>query len=388
MDESRIIVGAPYNNVRGTEAGAAFVYYWTGSTWYKQAKLTSADQAAYDRCGTSVSIDGNYAVVGCPTDDLSGAANAGSAYVWYWNGSSWAMQDHLQAGDYGASDQFGKSVAISGDRIVVGAPYWDSATDQGSVYVFQRNGTAWDQWPDTSKKFTASDGAASDLFGTAVDIEGDYIIAGAPANDAAYIFHYEWDSGEGRYSFVQTKLIDGGSYTAAGSYFGYSVGIAGTTYTYAVVGSPYEDYDGVPPDNWPMMGAAYVFYRLKSGDPWGEVEYLLGAAESYSQFGYSVAIDKTNSYRWIAVGAPYRDAGGRSNAGEARVFQGNAGPYWSLVATVTGSDAEASQYTGSSVTIARANAYAEAVVGSPYNDVLIGATTYTDMGSAEICDGF
>ena len=153
---------------------------WIGLCFYthrnciglEQAKLTASDGAANDHFGVSVAIAGDTIVVGAYGDDDSGS-DSGSAYVFTRTGTTWTEQTKLTASDGAAGDQFGTSVAITGDTIVVGADLDDTAS--GSAYVFTRTGTAWME----QAKLTASDGAAVDSFGISVAIVGDTIVVGA-----------------------------------------------------------------------------------------------------------------------------------------------------------------------------------------------------------------
>ena len=130
-------------------------------------KLATSDGAAWDRFGYCVAIDGNTAVVGVPYDDDSGD-DSGSAYVYVRSGSSWSQLTKLTAYDGAAGDQFGYSVDISGDTIVVGAPYDDdNGSDSGSVHIFVSSGGSWMQ----QAKVKPGDGAAGDYFGYSVAID-------------------------------------------------------------------------------------------------------------------------------------------------------------------------------------------------------------------------
>jgi hypothetical protein len=153
--------------------------------------LTAADGAFNDRFGQSVSISGDYAVVGAYYDDDNGG-NSGSAYIFKRYGTNWSQQAKLTASDAAAIDQFGVSVSISGNSAIVGA--WnddDSGSNSGSAYMFKRSGTSWPQ----QAKLLAADGAASDYFGNSVSISGAYAITGAYYDDdkgddsgSAYMF--------------------------------------------------------------------------------------------------------------------------------------------------------------------------------------------------------
>ena len=112
------IVGAYDDDDKGTDSGSAYIFRWDGTSWVQQ-KLIAADGAAYDYFGWSVSIGGDYAIVGAIYDDDRGT-NSGSAYIFKWNGTSWSQQAKITASDGAIEDYFGYSVSISGDYAIVG----------------------------------------------------------------------------------------------------------------------------------------------------------------------------------------------------------------------------------------------------------------------------
>jgi len=117
---------------------AAFLGLCSGARaqWDELAKLLAGDGAADDEFGYSVSISGDYAVIGAYYDDDNGV-DAGAAYVFVRSGSTWSLHPKLTASDGAAGDDFGYSVALCGDYAVIGAPYHDdNAPDAGSAYVF------------------------------------------------------------------------------------------------------------------------------------------------------------------------------------------------------------------------------------------------------------
>ena len=162
----------------GVDQGSAYVFVRSGGVWSQQQKLLASDAAAGDLFGVSVAISGETVVVGAPFDDGAAGFDQGSAYVFVRSGGVWSQQQKLEASDAAAGDMFGSSVAISGETVVVGAPLDDGAagTDQGSAYVFVRSGGVWSQ----QQKLEASDAAAVDCFGFSVAISGETVVVGAP----------------------------------------------------------------------------------------------------------------------------------------------------------------------------------------------------------------
>ena len=159
-------------------AGLAWTATATAQTEYK---LTASDGAGGDSFANSVSIDGDYAIVGAYGDDDHGSYS-GSAYIFKRSGTTWSQQQKLTASDAATSDHFGYSVSIDGDYAIVGAPHNDDdGNSSGSAYIFSRSGTSWSQ----QDKLTASDAAENDNFGLVVSISGDYAIVGARNDDDA-----------------------------------------------------------------------------------------------------------------------------------------------------------------------------------------------------------
>ncbi len=173
-----VVIGTFLDTIGANFAqGSAYIFARSGPTWIQQQRLTADDGAATDRFGRSVAISGNTVVVGASFGDIGGNAEQGAAYIYVHSGSTWSQQQKLTANDGAANDFFSFSVTISGDTVVVGSVVDDIGgnIDQGSVYVFARNGSTWNQ----KQKLTADDGAANDFFGGRVAIYEDLIVVGA-----------------------------------------------------------------------------------------------------------------------------------------------------------------------------------------------------------------
>ncbi|MCZ7549943.1 MAG: DNRLRE domain-containing protein [Anaerolineales bacterium] len=366
------IVGAYLDDVgANTNQGSAYVFTRNGGVWSQQAQLTASDGATYDYFGVSVALNaaGDTAIVGAYGDDVGANADQGSAYVFTRNGGVWSQQAQLTASDGAANDYFGRSVALNarGDTAIVGADYDNVGAnfDQGSAYVFARSGGVWSQ----QAQLTASDGAAGDYFGysVALNAAGDAAIVGAYRDDvganadqgSAYVFTRNggvWSQQ------AQLTASDG----AAGDYFGHSAALnaAGDT---AIVGADYDNV-GANAD----QGSAYVFAR--SGGVWSQQAQLTasdGAAGDY--FGRSVALNAAGDT--AIVGADWDDVGANTKSGSAYVFTRNGG-VWSQQAQLTASDGAAYDNFGASVAL---NAAGDtAIVGAHLDNV--GANT--DQGSA------
>jgi hypothetical protein len=252
-----------------TGAGSAYIFKWDGTNWSQQSKLV-ADRAANVQFGVSVSISGDYAIVGANYEATDASGNnylldAGSAYIFKRDGTNWSQEAKLVASDRALESNFGFSVSISGDYAIVGAfsEAKDASgnnplNDAGSAYIFKRDGTSWSQ----QAKLVASDRAVHDYFGWNVSISGDYAIVGAYSEDedasgnntltgagSAYIF--KWD---GTSWTQEAKLV--ASDRKQNDYFGQSVSISGD---YAIIGAYYEDEDALGFSTLNAAGSAYIF---------------------------------------------------------------------------------------------------------------------------------
>ena len=281
IDGDTAIIAARGDDDKGSNSGSAYVFVRSGSDWNQQAKLTAGDGAANDWFGHSVAISGDTAIVAARGDDDKGSMS-GSAYVFVRSGSDWSQQAKLTAGDGAAKDYFGYSVAISGDRAIVGAYLDDDkGSSSGSAYVFVRSDSSWSQ----QAKLTAADGAESDIFGWSVAIDGNIAIVAARGDDdkgsasgSAYVFVYNGND------WIQEKKLTAGD-GAANDWFGHSVAISGDT---AIFGAHGDD------DKGSASGSAYIF-KLPALFPFsnqGEMTKLLAYDWTPTAFfGCSVAIE-------------------------------------------------------------------------------------------------
>ncbi len=310
-----VIVGAFGDDINtNANQGSAYIFTRVGGSWVQQTKLIASDGAASDQFGTSVAISGDYAVVGTPNKLVAGSSGQGAVYVFMRSGSVWTQQTKLIALDGTAGDKFGSSVAIAGDYALVGSPGDDIgiSNGQGSAYVFTLFGATWSQ----QAKLTANDGATGDGFGGSVAISGDYALIGAPDADietianqgAAYIFTRTRTTWTQQTKFRTYTYFNGGSE----DHFGNSVAISGD---YAVVGA-YHQLN--------QKGGAYIYIR--SGAAWALQTEIL-SPEADSEFGTGVAV----SGDYVIVGAPF--AAGGVNNGKAYVYK-RSGIAWQLLRTL------------------------------------------------------
>lgn len=354
-----------------------------------------------DRFGWSVALsgDGNTMAVGALGEssgateidgdqDDDTAAEAGAVYVFARTGESWAQQGYLKASNAGAGDQFGASVALSGDgdSLVVGAPGEDSvatgidgdqgadtAMDVGAVYVFVRDGEDWSQQSyvkATNAGFKDQFGASVSLSGQgkifavgapmekskATDVDGDQTNNEVFNSGAVYVFAVDGES------WAQQAYVKA-SNTGQDDYFGASVALSSSGDTLAV-GAPGEDSNATEIDGDQIdestreRGAVYVFTR--SGEIWSQQAYAKAArAGMYDYFGTRVALSGDGDT--LAVGADQENSGATGidgdqgeelaeGAGAVYVF-GRSGGSWSRQAYVKASNTGQGDRFGGSIAL-------------------------------------
>lgn len=275
------VIGAPYNDDDGFNSGCAYIMQPSGSYWVEHDKLVASDGYSHQNFGRSVCIDGDYAIVGATGD----ASTPGAAYVFKRIGAGWSQLAKLTASDGTAGDKFGWSVCIDGERAVVGAHFDDNdnGTDAGAAYYYEAPGGGWAPMTEMFKLW-ATDGRNSDQFGSSVAISGDHIIAGASFQDAvvgqadcgaAYIFYRDPNTGIWA---QQDKLI--ASDASGGDWLGYSVAIDAN---YAIVGATGDDEPGG------QEGSAYIFERSGTSWT-EKARLLASDRSAGDHFGWSVGI--------------------------------------------------------------------------------------------------
>jgi len=360
----------------------------------QQAYLKASNTEADDDFGRSLAIAGDTVVVGASGEDSNAtgvngnqgdnsALGAGAAYVFVRDGSgNWVQQAYLKASNSELSDRFGRSVAIAGDTVVIGAYFEhsnatgvngnqsDNSADQaGAAYVFVRDGAGnWSQ----QAYLKASNTEAFDLFGLAVAIAGDTVVIGSPAEDsdangvngnqsdnsannagAAYVFVRDGAGNWSQQAYLKASNSDGGDF------FGTSAAITGDT---VLVGARSEDsnatgVNGNQSDNSAGgAGAAYVFVRDGAGN-WSQQAYLKASNPDVGDnFGNAV----TMSGDTVVVGARREDSNATgvngnqgdnsaTDAGSAYVFVRDGAGNWSQQAYLKASNTDAIDRFGTSV---------------------------------------
>ena len=372
-----------------SSAGAAYVFVRSRNLWTQQAYLKASNTGANDNFGCAVAVSGDTVVVGASLEasnatgvdgiqNDNSAAASGAAYVFVRNGSAWSQQAYLKASNTDVNDNFGRSVAVSYDTVVVGATGEASSatgvngvqTDNllpssGAAYVFARSGSAWSQ----QAYLKADNTGPNFLFGNSVAVSGDTVVVGSPGKretvppvgpspaalfpGAAYVFVRS----SGAWS-QQAYLM--ASNAEAGDRLGTSVAVSGDTVVVGATGeaSSATGINGNQADNAASgAGAAYVF--LRAGSAWSQQAYLKASNTGASDvFGLSVAVSGDT----VAVGA-HRESSNATgvngnqdddpsalSSGAAYVFA-RSETTWSQQAYLKASNTDAGDYFGYSVAV-------------------------------------
>ncbi len=367
-----VIVGAPYNDYQGSDAGLAYVFARNqggADNWGQIAVLTTTRTEKGDLFGQDVALSRDTAIVGAPLNDIEGT-NTGAAYIFERNAGgmleSWGLTKLLTLTQATDEDRFGYAVALDADRAIASAPLDDTArTNAGAVYVFERNTGGADAW-GLIKTLTDTEANDNDQLGYAVTMYHDVIIAGAPRNDVAgtdagatHVF--ERNVGGPNAWGQSVRLI--AESTTSGDREGNAVSIYGET---ILTGAPFHNSQAIADS-----GAAYVFTRYSN--TWSENAQVTGQ-DKEDALSFAVAL----SGDFAVVGAPYVDASPTlTNTGVAYVLERNQGgtDQWGQVKTLTATNATTGDEFGYAVAIEGDTI----VVGARFGDS--GAT---DAGAAYI----
>ncbi|MBN1627070.1 MAG: PASTA domain-containing protein, partial [Deltaproteobacteria bacterium] len=314
LDQGYAVVGAYANSDKGYQAGAAYIFRREGESWIEQLRLDADDLEENDNFGKSVSISGEYAIVGAYGDDDLGT-DSGAVYIFKRSGDLWSLQDKITAPNGNNEDHFGASVSVSGDLLLIGAEGDDENgtiliegeayyySPVGAAYIYKRYGSSWIM----QKKLPGYNSGQTQNFGYSVDINGERAIIGAiGANNnggRAYVFEYDGSD----------WVEQGELYAEEGdssNLFGSAVSVDKDN---AIVGDPYH-YNTLYDSSY--AGAAYMFSFEDTA--WFQDTILESAdIESQDLFGASVSIDGN-----YAIAGLTGDDDGGTNAGAAYLFKG------------------------------------------------------------------
>ena len=331
-DGDFLVVGSPNAPYPYNHYGAVYVYEKTGGLWEQKTRLAASDSASLAQFGCSVSIQGNFILIGAYGDDENGSYS-GAAYLFSYNQISgqWTEHTKLLASDGAVADQFGYSVSLFGDYAIVGAPFDHViSAETGSAYIFKWNDTVWVE----QAKLVASNGVGtSPKFGISTSIYGDYAIIGAYSDEglgthpgAAYIFYFDGED------WIQQAKLNA-SDPELNHLFGHSVSL-------------YEDYAVVGSSSalTSAGGSAFIFHR--DGIIWTEEAMVQGSSSfTHSDFGLSVSLDGN----YLVIGAPEDDTNG-DHSGCAYIFRRD-GTNWTEQHRLLASDGNEDDKMGWSVFI-------------------------------------
>jgi hypothetical protein len=344
-----LVIGAPLQN---GHMGAAYVFVRVNGVWLSQQKLLGSDSQAGDQFGFSVAIDGDTVVVGAPWDE----AARGAVFVFVRSGVTWLQQTKLAAlappVPQVGFDWFGFAVAVKGNTAVVGAPLAETAAanDAGRAFVFSRTGVVWSAGVPVQSPAPVT----YDFFGWSVSGSGSTVAVGVPLDDVGTPAVVDQGS-----ACVFTSI--GGAWTqqacltasdgAAGDWFGVSMSLSGDT---LAVGASLDDV-GAAVD----QGSVYVFDR--TSNVWaGWTKHVAAGSAPGDAFGASVAL----SGDLLVVGAPKAvGAYGLATGGVVFSFERVSGSWQSAVHVALGSGGAE---LGTSVSVSGATAAA----GAPLADAL------------------
>jgi len=360
------------------------------SGFAQEAYIKASNTGNNDQFGSTVAMDANTLVVAARSEDSgnwqqnnNSANGSGAVYVFVRDGNGdWSQQAYLKASNIGMGDDFGHSLAISGDTLVIGAPDEDSqavginpvyrgdnnahtsggptAYNAGAVYVFTRNGSGVWSEQDYIKGSTT---AANNNFGISVSLEGDMLAVGAegeagnnasgdPSYGAAYIF-----TRDGSDNWSQQALIKASN---TGGSFGHVVSLSGNTLAVSANGEA-SNATGINQDETDVSlsgaGAVYVF-TYDGNVTWTQQAYIKASNPgSTDQFGFSMALSGDT----LAVGAMFEDSNATlidgdgtndlaDNSGAVYVFARVTG-VWTQQAYIKASNTEAGDRLGWSIAL-------------------------------------
>ncbi len=271
------LVGSPGDPATAYKAGSARVYHRIAGVWTPDKLILAPGGEPRDEFGTAVAADGTWAAVSAPgaPGPGSGGYRRGVVRVYVRGPNGYVPLQQLSASDGKDGDEFGTSLAIDGNRLLVGARYADGpgGADTGAAYLFEYQGGSWVE----TAKLAAADGAPIDYFGQSVDLSGEVAVVGAWGDDdfgtgtgAAYVFRGPSWTQEQKLLTSDAEVVD---------YIGYSVAVRGDV---IAVGVPGWDANLVD------QGAAFIF-RYSAGQ-WNQDQYLPGV-HAGGQFGHALVLD-------------------------------------------------------------------------------------------------
>ena len=320
VDGDWMVVGAPWHDAAGADAGGVWVFQRQGHLWQEFTTLLPAAGSTGAGFGVSVAISGGTLAVGA-WGDSAGGSEAGAVYTYAWDCSGWASQGACRPAEPRVEERFGTSVSLSGDCLAVGA-YGanDLAGSGGAAYVFARDGGPWQQ----QIRLTSPGAQLGDYFGWSVAMDGAVLAVGAYGQDAPAAINvgavHVYTQIGGQWSPTPSASFAGAE---AGDEFGKAVALNGDTLLASAPGAG--------------VGGLAQVYRQSAGQ-WSPESVLAGpAVADGDQFGASASLDGDDAI----IGAPGRGPNGAAYAftrasgawQPAEAFVAGASPAWQLAGT-------------------------------------------------------
>ena len=304
IDGDTAVIGALGAKIDGhANAGAAYVFKETDGTWSQVAKLVAPDPAENNYFGQAAAIAGDNIVVGAYGATVGENVLQGAAYVYSNVGGTWTLVKKIVADDAVGGEFFGRSVAMSGTRALVGAPYAsiDGTAARGAVYTFDGSTPDWTQIGKT----VADSGDPGDAFGFSLAATQTHMVVGANGSNGAKGGAFVFGDDGGQWTQLARLVADD---AAVGDDAGYAVAIDGTT---ILVGA---DRAAIGANT--QQGAAYVF--AQSGDEWVQTQKLVSSDSQTDMFyGGFVALSDTTAL----VGVPFATVDGDLVRGAAYFYE-------------------------------------------------------------------
>ena len=297
MTSNWLAIGAPEHSSGGESVGAVYLYRNIGSRWVSGGMLQAPIQNASDEYGYSVAITDDVLVVGAPGSSNSGSSNEGSVYVYRRDGMNWNLEQQLEPDGSNHDAEFGVSVDVQGDVIAVGAWYAQTTSDSGSVYLYSFNGQIW----ELGQLIQSPDSDGEKQFASSVEIDGDFLAVSdpradvGPNDDAGAVYIYKaFSSTLWAFSQKVTSIA-----ATEGGKFGESIDMIGSQ---LLVGAP-ESGSGA-------RGEVHLFTR--SPNVFEVTTVVLGDSSNH-KLGFDVALasDGFAASAWRAG----------SNRGQIHVYQ-------------------------------------------------------------------
>lgn len=292
IDGDRIIAGARLEDDGGFNEGAAYVFQINGAgAWLEEDRLTALDGEDQDRFGSSVDIDGDFAIVGAYGDDDNGSAS-GAAYIFEYTGFGWLLAQKLVPGSVNTEDNFGWVCKISGNTACISAPGRSTSSGKGTVYAYERSGGVWAETAQILPPL-----GAGQEFGRNLDLDGDTLVVGdaladpgAPDSGEAYVFKRQ----AGMWTYTARLAAQD---PMNGDQFGGGVAVteAGSR---AMIGAPLDDQGGADAGSVyayaPIAESAFRFFCFCKSGPCGNAAPWAGC-ENFTGVGAKMTVCGTPS---------------------------------------------------------------------------------------------